>query len=209
MKRNILASVVIIVLLFGYHFPALGYIVPVVMFSGLFTSFFKGRYFCGNYCPRGSFLDKLISKISPSKKIPKKFFDYKVRGVVLVLLMSNMTYQIAQNPTSFNHIGLVFWQLCLVTTGIALFFALFIHERTWCAICPMGTMESLVVKAKIGKNSNIKIKEGCKSCNACSNKSCPFDLPVGSYADSGEVSHPDCLKCGKCIQACPFDKLYT
>ncbi|HDZ76573.1 MAG TPA: 4Fe-4S binding protein [Candidatus Omnitrophica bacterium] len=57
----------------GLFNPMLGYLVLAMMIFLLTLSFFKGRYWCWNLCPRGSFLDIVLSKISVNKALPGFF----------------------------------------------------------------------------------------------------------------------------------------
>jgi hypothetical protein len=40
---------------------------------GIIGGIFRGRYVCGNLCPRGGFFDRLISPVSPKLPIPAGF----------------------------------------------------------------------------------------------------------------------------------------
>jgi len=61
LHRWLLALFMVTVILFGWKFPLLGFAVPVAMLTGMTGGFFRGRYVCGNICPRGSFYDTLFS----------------------------------------------------------------------------------------------------------------------------------------------------
>ena len=49
----------------------IGLIATICMIAPIIVSFFRGRFWCGNLCPRGSFYDNLVSKFSNKKKVPK------------------------------------------------------------------------------------------------------------------------------------------
>ncbi|HBB16270.1 MAG TPA: hypothetical protein DCZ97_04435 [Syntrophus sp. (in: bacteria)] len=38
-------------------------------------------------------------------------------------------------------------------------------------------------------------------------KNCPMDIHTGEYENWGEVAVGDCMKCGRCIGACPQNTL--
>ena len=196
--RWLLVVPVIITLTLGWTYPLLGFVVPVTMLLGFVGGIFRGRYVCGNICPRGAFLDKIIFPISFNKKIPKVLTNVRFRWTLFVLLMGLMTYRIFLNPTSISHWGSVFVLMCFVTTIIAVVFGIILRARTWCAFCPMGTMQ---MSLGIGKYQ-LNVDKGCVSCNVCS-KACPFDIKVGAYKTGGKITDKDCLKCYKCISVCP------
>ncbi len=56
--------IVVIVIAFGWHYPWLGYSVPVVMLMGMVGGFVRGRYVCGHLCPRGAFFDHIMPRLS-------------------------------------------------------------------------------------------------------------------------------------------------
>lgn len=53
--RWFLAPLVITTIALGWWFPYIGFLVPVAMLSGMIGGVFKGRFVCGNLCPRGAF----------------------------------------------------------------------------------------------------------------------------------------------------------
>lgn len=145
MIRSVLWLLVPITIIAGQWYPLLGFIVPIVMVSALFTSFYKrGRYFCGTFCPRGAFYDKIVTHISPNARIPLWFRNKVFRWSIVVLLMGFMIYQISLDPGNVYHWGRVFVRICLITTALGIVLALFVHPRTWCSFCPMGTLQSTI-----------------------------------------------------------------
>ncbi|MFC1523210.1 4Fe-4S binding protein [Thermodesulfobacteriota bacterium] len=199
----ILLWIVVITIGLGWKYPLLGYSVPVVMITGMVVSIFRGRYVCGNLCPRGSFLDRIISQFSPMKEIPGFFRGMVFRWVVFSLLMGFMLYRGLQSPTDIANWGHVFWTMCVVTTLLAIFLATFINARSWCAFCPIGTVQNVFG----GSKELLQINgDACKDCKLCE-KSCTFDLPITQYKDQGVVLERDCIKCSECVASCPTKAL--
>jgi ferredoxin-type protein NapH len=190
---------VVIVIVGGLWYPLLGFLVPVVMLTGIIGGFFKGRYVCGWLCPRGAFLDRLFRPLSPARPIPGWLRHSTFRWVVFALLMGFMVWQISQNPGDVYHWGRVFVRICIITTAIGVVLALIVHPRTWCSFCPMGTMQSAVG----GSRAPLRMDEGCIECRACE-RACPMNLViVGQRREDGTVDARDCLKCGECVVTCP------
>ena len=49
-------------LILGWFFPVLGWAALICMIGPVLTSVWKGRFWCGNVCPRGNMYDRLLSK---------------------------------------------------------------------------------------------------------------------------------------------------
>lgn len=194
---------VLITIGLGWKYPLLGYTVPVVMLAGLLGSLVRGRYVCGNLCPRGSFLDRIMPTFSRQGAIPTALRSMPWRWTVFTLLMGFMLYRGGQDPTNLNHWGHIFWQMCVLTTGVAILLAIVYKPRTWCSFCPIGTCQN----ALGGHHGQLRIDpELCKNCRLCE-KSCPFELKITRHREAGHLPSRDCLKCSECIRRCPAQAL--
>ncbi|NPE30302.1 4Fe-4S binding protein [Methanococcoides sp. SA1] len=173
----------------------------LVMGTLFITSVFRGRWFCGNLCPRGSYFDYGIIKISKKRKIPKVLSSMWIRVPVFTLMMAFMLYRIsvtlaAQNTVEL--IGMIFVSICLTTTIIGTMLGGYFNTRSWCNFCPMGTMQRFIG----GNKYQLKMDhESCVDCKKCE-KVCPMELKVRDIGNN-----PDCIKCGRCIESCPKDSL--
>lgn len=133
----------------GLFYPILGYLVVAMMAFFLTLSFFKGRYWCWHLCPRGAFLDIVMSKLSRNRRVPGIFTKQAFRWAIVALLMGFLVFRITQTGGNFPAIGAVFAGMCLLTTVISIVLAILTRHRGWCAICPMGT-----IQGKIGSLGN-------------------------------------------------------
>lgn len=190
--------IMVVVLALGWRHPLLGFVVLAAMVTGITGGFYRGRWVCGNLCPRGSFLDSWFKLVAAEKEIPlllkKKWF----RWGTAALLMSFMVFRLSQEPGNLNHWGLVFWQMCLVTTLAALVLGLRYSARSWCAFCPVGTIASSVG----GEKYTLQVDSSCKACGLCET-TCPMQLDISDHRQTGLLQEKDCLKCSACIQTCP------
>lgn len=130
----------------GLFYPLLGYLVVAMMVIFLTLAFFKGRYWCWNFCPRGAFLDIVLSKVSLNKPWPKSFTKQWFRWLIFVLFMSFLILRVVRTGGNLIAIGLVFVAMCILTTIISIVLGIATKHRGWCMICPMGTLQE-----KIGK----------------------------------------------------------
>lgn len=196
-------GIVIVTLVFGWWIPWLGFSVPIVMIVGVIGSFARGRYVCGNLCPRGAFYDRLTAPLSRRRSVPRWLRSPLFRWIVFGALMGFMVYRIALNPTNPLHWGRVFWTMCLVTTAIGIPLAILIHPRTWCSFCPIGTMQNAIG----GGKKRLTIDAGsCRACRLCEQR-CPMGLTIAEHRDEGRLPHRDCLRCSECVAVCPADAL--
>lgn len=193
-----LGALVLIVSIGGIFYPKLGFFLPVVFATLLVTGFFKGRWFCGNLCPRGSFNDFWLSKLSMKKGIPRVFRSMWLRVPVVVAMMGFMVYRIVSTEPLVDKIGMVFVTMCLITTALAALLGVYFSPRAWCSFCPMGTIQSKMNVSKLELKVDM---QKCVNCRKCQNV-CPMHLKVN------EILHkPDCIKCGRCVIECPVEAL--
>lgn len=197
----LIALIVIVVLAFGWRFPALGFVVPVAMGLGMGGGFFRGRWVCGNLCPRGSLLDTWLGFL-PRRPMPEWLGRTAVRWGVLAVLIGFMIAQLAVDPGNWRHWGVVFWRMCLLTTAVALALAVTYAPRGWCGICPVGTVAGAAGEGK----QPLWIAASCRACGLCE-KGCPMQLEIVSHRKSGKIEHRDCLKCSVCVKSCPSGAL--
>ena len=195
----IILPVVIVTVALGWRWPWLGFSVPIVMIAGFVGSLFRGRYVCGNLCPRGAFLDRVLSRISLKKGIPPLLRNTVFRWAMFALMMGLMVLRIMADPGNWMHWGRVFWLMCVITTGLALVLAVIFHPRAWCSFCPMGTMQNAIGG---GKHLLRLDRDLCVECRLCE-QACPIAIPILADTVDGRLENRDCLKCGECIAVCP------
>ncbi|MDD4909551.1 MAG: 4Fe-4S binding protein [Candidatus Omnitrophica bacterium] len=130
----------------GLFFPLLGYLVVAMMAFLVVMAFFRGRYWCWNLCPRGAFLDIVISKASLKRPVPGVFAKEWFRWLVFALFMAFLTWRILSAGGNIIAVGAVFVSMCLITTVISMVLGVATRHRSWCAICPMGTLQGRIAK---------------------------------------------------------------
>lgn len=207
-KKFIHEWIWVILLIFcvgGLMYPAIGIAAIVCMLAPVVVAFFRGRAWCGSFCPRGSFSDSILTKISMGKYIPKVLKTAGFRVLFLVLLMSAFAVQLTFAWGDAVKVGTVFVRMILITTLLTLILGVVFKPRTWCTFCPMGTMASYVTRMKSSLKAARQVvfhKDRCINCRLCS-KRCPMEIEVLEFKEEGSVVHPDCIKCGVCVQQCP------
>ncbi len=202
-RQWFLLSIVIVTIGLGWRYPLFGFSVPIVMTAGIIGGMVNGRFVCGNLCPRGSFFDRIISLVSKNKPLPKILFAIPLRVILLLGLFGFMFYRIGLDPRNVYHWGRTFWLMCVVTTTIGIIAGLIIRPRTWCAICPMGTIQRLL---GAGKRPLHIDSEKCIDCGTCHNV-CPMNIEITAHKKNGHLKEGDCIKCPECISSCPREAL--
>ena len=138
----------------GFYFPKLGLIIFPMFIAIMILGFLKNRYWCGNICPRGAFFDLLLKHISIRDQIPDFFRNHFLQFFALVGLMSMF---ILNTVKAFNYwgssvfldkLGMVGVIMCAVTTFVGITLGLFVHQRTWCSFCPMGTVQKNLYRGR-------------------------------------------------------------
>lgn len=191
--------ILLLFLAIGNFYPAVGLLAIICMLGPVVMSVFKGRYWCGNYCPRGSFYDSILTKFSPHKEIPAFFRSKVLRTSMVAIIMAMFSVQMYAAWGDLDMMGKVFIRLIFITTIVGIILGLIYNHRTWCAFCPMGTLANWTAS----KTNSLQVNNACIECGLCA-QACPFNLsPYTAKGSPQGFINPDCLKCGKCIPACP------
>ena len=185
----------------------IGLVAIICMVGPILISLFRGRFWCGNICPRGNFYDNIVSKISNKRKAPKLLKSIYFRSIVTIFILTMFTMNISKNWGNLYLMGFAIYRLIVVTTLVGVGLALFYNQRTWCNFCPMGSIAALIsfFKNKKNVNSLLQVNNSCVSCKICE-KNCPMSISPYGFK-GGALSHPDCIQCGKCIVVCPKDSI--
>lgn len=187
-----------LVVIGGWFFPELGFFLLACMLGAIAIAFYKGRAWCDWMCPRGSFYDLFVEKLSIKREIPAFFRKMGFRVFMLVMLLSVLGGQIYHAWGDMDGMGLAMVRLLAITTSIGILLGIVYQHRIWCHICPMGTIANWLSEGK----QPLNINEMCVDCKACS-RVCPMQLKPHQYKENGTMGDNDCIKCSTCVVACP------
>lgn len=189
----------------GWFYPLLGFFIPFCMLVGMGIGLFRGRQWCNWLCPRGAFLDATTERISPRRVIPRFVKGFPLRAAVVAFLAAMMMVQIIRRWPDPSAIGMFFVVMLTLTTLLALVLAVTVHPRTWCSVCPIGSLANLVGRRRYPLCIDSDL---CTDCGLCG-KVCPIQVkPYESKSTAVQaVKDGDCLKCGLCVAGCPVEAL--
>ncbi|MCD8236910.1 MAG: 4Fe-4S binding protein [Prevotellaceae bacterium] len=203
--------ILLLYLVAGYFYPVIGFLAVICMIAPVAFAIRKGRWWCGNACPRGDFYDRVLAKYSPHKPIPAfvRMKGFRIFMVVFIFTMFGIQMYFAWGD--WGNMGRVFWMIILVTAIVGVILSFVYAPRTWCSFCPMGTLSSWVTprSGKLPDNyCRIVVGDRCTTkCKLCS-AVCPMQLkPYESKHIEEGFLHPDCIKCGRCVDGCPLNVL--
>jgi polyferredoxin len=131
----------------GWFFPNLGFFLLMCMIGANAIAIYKGRAWCDWMCPRGSFYDLFLKKVSAQRDIPAFFRDMRFRLSMLAVLLGVLGSQVYFAWGDLNG-----WpghgRVLTVTTATGLLLGTIFHQRIWCHICPMGTISNYLSEGK-------------------------------------------------------------
>lgn len=175
-----------------------------------------GKLWCGYVCPFGFFQD-ILTIIRQKFKIHPIIIPSKYKPLVklikwglLVCLLFGIGFcklcpvkyimlPLAGSFPGFNLMGII---IAGVVVGIS-----FMKESAFCEVCPLGTVLGL-----FNKVSGVRIKKkgsACTHCRACY-EVCPMEIEsIYQLRNKEDVSHPDCIYCMRCLDACPEKSALT
>jgi polyferredoxin len=190
------------VLVGGWFYPYLGFFLLVCMVGALALAWHKGRSWCDWMCPRGSFYDVYLKKISRGAELPRFMKTRGFRTFVFAALVSALGVQVYLAWGDPHEVGRAMVRVLTVTTTAGIVLGAFFQERAWCHICPMGSLGNLISRGK----DPLIVADTCRSCKLCT-KACPMQLKPFEGREQGFMADGDCLKCSSCVAACPANAL--
>ena len=193
----------LVVIALGWKYPLLGFWVLVVMTVGIVGGMLKGRWVCGNLCPRGCLFDRMVAGLSRNRPMPGIIRRFGLRWFLWPLMFGFMIWYVAQAPTEVNQWGRAMWIMCAATTLIGGVFGLLYNPRMWCVICPIGNL----AYATGGTKCALVVDDGkCRNCTTCEKK-CPMQVPVTEYRENVAIVDSRCIQCGVCSDYCPHSAI--
>ena len=186
----------------GYFYPYLGFTVVALICFFLILAPFRGRFYCGWFCPMGSFYERFLSLFSLKKEIPQLLRKSWFRWLVFIVMMSLLTSRFVMAGSNPEKIADAFRFMWIVSISIAILIGVIFKPRVWCRICPMASMQGVMSK----NTYLLHINDDCTECKICQ-KICPISSAPFASKDKGYLNSVECVRCFNCIENCPKEAL--
>lgn len=134
------------ILIGGILWPPLGFAAPLLILIAIVSNVRSKRWFCAKACPRAAFLSGFMSKFSRYRPTPDQLKSDSARTFLcgaLVFCALGQTFKLWRNPVE---LASFFWLVCLLSFAVAAILAVAYKPRTWCALCPLGTLQDKMRK---------------------------------------------------------------
>ncbi|MDX9826334.1 MAG: 4Fe-4S binding protein [Spirochaetia bacterium] len=128
----------------GIFVPILGLALAALMVTAIIMTRRKPRSFCSTLCPRGKALGYIMRGTTKRRALPKFMLSIKFRRLLCGSMLFCVIGNLARTGGSIQGIGTVFWVLCVLSLSAGLILGFFFKPRSWCAICPMGTLQDTI-----------------------------------------------------------------
>ena len=197
-----LAPLVPLVVIGGYFWPYLGYIVALMLAFMVMVSLFRGRYYCGWFCGMGAFFERVLPPVSRKRKMLPVFKAPWFRWLIFILMMGLLISRLILANGDPSKIGAAFVMMWTISTGMAIGLGLLWKPRSWCSLCPMAIFQGLIAP----RTYLLQVGENCRECGVCE-KVCPIETNPGRMRSMGSVKSADCMRCGNCVVNCPAGAL--
>jgi ferredoxin-type protein NapH len=200
-SQYLMALLLPLVIVGGYFCPRIGFTVLGLITIFLMLAGRRGRFYCGWLCPMGAFHERFLSLVSLKRPILPVFKSSWFRWLLFVTMMGLMLSRLYVAWGDSKAIGAVFRMMWILSTALAIGLGIFFKPRTWCTVCPMGSLQGVMSK----NTYLLTVDESCVQCKKCQ-RVCPISTYPGSFKkeDSlGQVPSIECLRCSNCVMNCP------
>ncbi|XMB67276.1 4Fe-4S binding protein [Mycoplasmatota bacterium zrk1] len=99
-----------------------------------------GRRWCRYACPRGNFYNVVGNNLRNKRQLPKILKTVIIRTIIVLFLFCMFGLAIYHNYDDLQDFSSSFYQIILLTTWIGLIMAHVFYPRSWCAVCPVGSI---------------------------------------------------------------------
>lgn len=111
----------------------------------------RGKVHCQKFCPRGSLLGRMLSKVSLQRNLPKFMTKKGFKHGLLAVMLMVFSFSMYHAGWNFYRIAFSMFRFMTMSLVIGIIMGIVFKPRSWCTVCPMGTGTGLIQK-QVGKN---------------------------------------------------------
>jgi ferredoxin-type protein NapH len=128
----------------GYFQPLVGLAVPALILTALISNTRSSRYFCANLCPNGRLLSSSLSAVSKRRRLPPFIYSVQARRALCGLMFFCVINLLVRFGGGIEQFARVFWGVYILSIGISFTMGSWFKPRSWCAVCPVGTLQDTI-----------------------------------------------------------------
>ncbi|WP_432664011.1 4Fe-4S binding protein [Wukongibacter baidiensis] len=137
------------IIIAGFYNKSIAILAVICMLGPIvLASLGHGRLWCKNICPRGNLYDNVICKFGEKKTNPRCIKSIIFRIVIIVFVFTMFGIGIRKHWGDLEAMGGVFHRMIIGTTVIGIVLSFFFNHRTWCCLCPIGSIACFISKTK-------------------------------------------------------------
>lgn len=197
---------------------AKGIVTSSLLFAVLaaLAAFFAGRAFCGWVCPGGAVQESLFP--ANDRRVPGGKYDLIKYGIATAWLAA-LSYLFARAggilsvqplfgiERGFSLATPVSYLMFYLAMGGMAALSLIMGRRPFCHYgCLLAPLMAAGKKAAEMAGTTVLHLEAdnsrCIDCKLCT-RNCPMSLDVNAMVRRENMSSPECISCGACVDVCP------
>lgn len=181
----------------------------------LVLSLFFGRAYCSWFCP-GCGMQEILGLFVKKRAVNTRatyikyiIFSFWLAAIIIGYLLKGfkkLDFTYGMLDITVERKLLLTLGASLIIVPLTLIFGRFASCKYVCWQAPFMILGTKLRNALRLPGLRVVKTGECRSCKACTGK-CPMNLDVMNLAPKGEISHPECILCGSCIEACKFKAL--
>jgi polyferredoxin len=195
------------------------FLLVLIPFAGTLLIF--GRGICGWFCPFGGLPEAMVTgkkerwhlnflhkKAAKDSKIQFAGLQDWVKDIKYGVLLASILLAVflvfpvvcVLCPVLWLTSMPAFWSVVGLMAVFAIALPVMTKKRWWCQICPLGALFAMLDKISL-----FRVRVDMKKCDKCMD--CVYECRMYALKpadlDKGGKPDEDCIRCGRCIEACP------
>ena len=104
----------------------------------------RGRHHCRYHCPRGSFMNNIIRRISLGYSMPRFMATKTFRHILLGTMVIMLSLGLWHSGGDAKKIAFILFRFMGISFIFGSLLGIIFKSKSWCAVCPMGHAAVLI-----------------------------------------------------------------